>query len=199
MAANDQILTAADIGRMIPEKGIYLGTWEPQDRNGESLGKKLNVFVAPEDYTDKAGNNAFTFNEAAEEVASLGGWNGHDGGDFANDTALYAAFADGSGIGKWFIPTRELLSGRNLGGEKVHANNLFDLQNTGALKDTLTTTLGGPTTRDHSYPYWYWSSTEIRGHSEKWGTCFTDGHEDYDPTGTHRVSCRLFRVELALN
>lgn len=186
MTTSAENFTAADIGRLIPGKGIYFGTWEPKDRDGNDLGLISNVFAALEDLKDKIGNKFFTFKEAAQEVGNL-----KDGGYFANDKRLYEALANGSADGKWFVPPRELLYGRNYAGKIVHANNLYALRDTGDFKGTLATTNNGV-----DYAHWYWSCTELRGHpGETWGVDFTDGCDDFDPTGAHRVSCRPCRVE----
>jgi hypothetical protein len=192
--AEAEALKQAQIGQTIAGKGVYLGGWKPRDRDGNSLGKAFNVFAAPEDLTDESGKKLVaTFKKAAERITALRNWHGHDGGDFANDTALYQGLADGSAIGKWFIPTRDLLVGTDLNGSKVRADNLYANKDKGDLKGTFTTAgYGG----NREYPVWYWSCTEnLVYQSCIWNCRFSVGDGDCGPIDTTRLSCRPCRVE----
>jgi hypothetical protein len=75
--------------------------------------KAFNVFAAPEDLTDESGKKLVaTFKDTAQA---------HDGiAELARPRwrrlrrtirRLYWGLSDGSAIGKWFIPTRDLLIG----------------------------------------------------------------------------------------
>lgn len=171
-----ETVKAMQIGQRIDGKGIFAGVWNPKDRDGKSLGKVFNVFAAPEDLTDSSGRKIlFQFKEAAERITALKNWHGHDGGDFANDAALYKAIRDGSAIGKWFIPTRDLLN------DKLYAN-----------KDMI----GGLQTSGLGLDARYWSCTEHR--DEKlcvWNTRFSDGDVYGFLKDFSRLSCRPCRVE----
>lgn len=154
--AGTKLLKTSQIGQMIPGKGVYMGQWQPKDRKGNSLGKTFAVYAAPEDLMDESGKKLVaTFQDTAKRVTALKNWHGHDGGDFANDTALYQGLAVGSAVGKWFIPTRDLLAGTNL--SKVHADNLYANKDKGDLKGTFTIT---DNSSGLECPVWYWSSTE---------------------------------------
>jgi hypothetical protein len=173
-------------------KGVYIGQWQPKDRNGKSLGKTCAVYAAPEDLTDKSGRKLVaTFKDTAKRMTALRNWHGHDGGDFANDTALYRGLADGSAFGKWFIPTRDLLTGTDLNGNKVQNDNLV------AHKDKLgeiTTAREG--CGSYEYPNYYWSLSEHRDVSHGvWCARLADGVGDWDGIDTNRQPCRPCRVE----
>ena len=45
-----------DIGRFFEGQGIYVGIWEPRDRDGVSLGKIFDLYAAPEDIKNKQSN-----------------------------------------------------------------------------------------------------------------------------------------------
>jgi len=167
------------LGQMILGKGIFAGVWTPKDRDGKSLGKAFNVYAAPEDLTDESGKKALlTFKDTAKRITALRNWHGHDGGNFPNDTALYEGLRNGSAVGKWFIPTRDLLT-----------DNLYANKDTGDLKGTFATNGSG-------LDVWYWSCTEHRDHTSfVWNTRFSDGGDDWHGIDNPRLSCRPCRVE----
>jgi hypothetical protein len=174
--SKNHILKTPQIGQMIPGKGIFAGLWNPKNREGNSLGTTFAVYAAPQDLTDESGKKVLsTFKDTARHVTGLRNWHGHDGGDFANDTALFKGLADGSAIGKWFIPTREL------------------------LKDNLCANkheIGGFQTSGSGLFVWYWSCTEHRDDtSYVWNTRFSDGDDDWDLNDIYRLSCRPCLVE----
>jgi hypothetical protein len=180
------------IGQTVEGKGIYMGVWEPKDREGKSLGKTFAVYAAPVDLTDASGRKLVaTFKDTAKRMTALRNWHGHDGGDFANDAALYRGLADGTGIGKWFIPTRDLLTGTDLDGNKVQNDNLV------AHKDKLgeiTTSREGCGYYD--YPNYYWTLSEPRDNSYYvWCARLADGGGGWGIKDNGRQSCRPCRVE----
>jgi hypothetical protein len=184
------VKTTPQIGQTIEGKGVYMGIWQPKDRNGKSLGKTFAVYAAPEDLTSESGAKLVaTFQDHAKRMTALKGWHGHDGGDFANDAALYKALVDGSAIGKWFIPTRDLLVGTDVDGNKVQADNLYANKDKGDLKGTFTTS-------GDFLDHWYWSCTEPRDiQSYVWLARFSDAVVGWDAIGDFRLSCRPCRVE----
>lgn len=196
-----QVLTSSgksySPGQLIEGKGIYIGLWEPVDRDGISLGKTFHVFAAPTDLDppDSSGKNCRMFMAAARELGNRRNWHGHDGFFCENDTTLYGALEDGTVIGKWFIPTRDLLHGKDIDGNVVRNTHLFSLLNEGAFKGTFIT-------EDKEYSNKanrYWSCTERRDDSTYvWLVRFSDGDDGWDYKGGHRLSCRPCRVELAL-
>ncbi|MBI3418521.1 MAG: hypothetical protein HY053_00095 [Proteobacteria bacterium] len=182
---------AYEIGQLVEGEGIFAGIWEPKDRQGKSLNKKFAVFAAPEDFTDSSGKKILlTFEAAADELAKRKNWHGHDGGNYKNDTALYKALKGGSYKGEWFIPTRDLLLGTDIDGNKVHEESLFKNRNEGDFAGTYTT-------RESSsdFAFWYWSSSEHRDHSEGvWFGRFSDGDGGWVNKDTNRLRCRPCRV-----
>jgi hypothetical protein len=180
------------IGQAIEGKGVYIGQWQPKDRKGKSLGKTFAVYAAPEDLTDESGRKLVaTFQDTAKRMTALRNWHGHDGGDFANDTALYRGLADGSAIGKWFIPTRDLLTGTDLDGNKVQNDNLV------AHKDKLgEITTSRENCGSYDYPNYYWTLSELRGDSGYvWCARLADGGVGWNSKVFHRHSFRPCRVE----
>jgi hypothetical protein len=126
--AEVRALAKAKIGQMIAGHGVFIGTWEPKDREGNSLNKIFNVFAAPHDLMDETDERAMvTFSDAITHVADIKDLCGHDGCNFENDTKLYEALKDGGYNGEWFIPTQELLG------------NLYQSKDKDDLKDTFTT------------------------------------------------------------
>jgi len=192
----EKALKKPQIGSLIHDKGVYVGIWQPKDRAGQSLGKTFAVYAAPEDLTDESGRKLVaTFNDTAKRMTALKNWHGHDGRGFANDTALYRGLANGSAIGKWFIPTRELLVGTDVDGNKVQVENLCANKDKGDLKGSLTTVEQG--SGDREYPVWYWSCAEHRGNpSLVWTARFSDGAGGWDSKYYDRLSCRPCRVEV---
>ncbi|MEZ0224622.1 MAG: hypothetical protein ACAH83_08725 [Alphaproteobacteria bacterium] len=139
------------VGEMVEGEGIFVGTWEPEAR-GVSLRKKFNVFAAPADLNDDAGNRAgWTYQGARDRIAGLKNWHGHDGSKHANEAALIKAMDDGKYKGGWVIPPSAVLS-----------SMICDQRDKGQLKDTFAkTTYEPPYTRAD-----YWSSSEQRFQGE---------------------------------
>lgn len=195
--AAEEALKNLRLGYKAGDKGIFVGTWQPKDRDGKSLGKTFNVFAAPTDLDppDTSGSNCRQFVEAAEELGKRRNWHGHDGIKLGSDTALYNALKDGSAVGKWFIPPRELLHGKDVDGKVVRDQHLYGLQNEGDFKGTFTT----EDKSSSNFPDRYWSCTEPRDLSTGvWGVRFSDGVGVWHTRDFDRLSCRPCRVELAL-
>lgn len=190
--AQTERIKVPQIGQTIEGKGIYMGVYAPKDESGQILGKIFAVYAAPEDLTDESGKRLVaTFQDHAKRMTALKGWHGHDGFDSANDAAIYQGLADGSAVGKWFIPTKELLTGTNQNGKPVQADNLL------AHKDRLgeiTTSRNG--CGDYDYPNYYVSSTEYGDDSrDVWCARPADGLEVWNSKDFYRMSCRPVRVE----
>ena len=174
-AIDDQLckppaLTPDDIGKDIKGEGIYLGTYEPIDRDGKSLSRIFNVFAAPEDLP--GGTRAYV--NTVKEVASLKNFHGHDGTDYDTDKELYAALKDGTYNGGWIIPTRDILHGKD-----------------SAFKNTFKMTASSGS----GYPQWYWSCTERREDpSNVWGADFSDGDGGWLRKDDFRLACRPVRL-----
>jgi hypothetical protein len=197
--AEAEALKNHQLGQKIMENGvctgIFLGVWEPKDRNGRSLGKQFMVIAAPEDLTGDSGKRTLlTFKNTAKFLTGKKNWHGYDGGSLTvleNDTALYQGLADGSAVGKWVFPTRDLLHGYDLDGNKVRDDNLYAHRNTGDFKNSFTTVDAGS-----GYAVWYWSCTEHRDlKSYVYNVRFSDGNGGWDVEDFHRLSCRPVRFE----
>ena len=183
-------------GQHIPGKGIYVGAWQPRDRNGQSLGKIFDLYAAPTGLQDAQGRNLrLTFNAAVQHVAGLRNWHGHDGMNMANDTAVYKTIQDGryQDLEKWFIPTRDIVDGKDLDGQQIiMPDNLYALKDTGDFQNTFITTSNGS-----DCAHWYWSCTEHRDNpSNVWNVRFSDGDDDWNDKDNNELSTRLVRAEL---
>jgi len=181
-----------ETGKLIEGKGVYLGTWEPKDKNGRTLGKIFDIYAAPEDIRNGSGNLLKTFNNAVKHVAGLRNYHGHDGGNFANETAVLEAVRNNpAALEKWFLPTKELLHGKTSGGDKIQPANLYDSRNTGAFKNTFITKSGS------GNAHWYWSLTEHPDNpSLVYGVDFTDGDGGWGRKDYDGLSSRVVRAEL---
>ena len=185
----EEAIANAKPGQLVSGQGVYIGKYQPKDREGNSLGKIFNAFASPEDLTNKSGKKAtFIYVDAVKRIAELKDWNGFDGTNYATDKELYKALKDGSYTGGWIIPPRELLSGTDVDGEKdVQKDNLYAHKDKGSFKGTFTTAAarGGSV-----FFQWYWSCTKDRGHpSGVWNADFSDGFEDWHHKDI-RLSCR---------
>ena len=179
------------------DKGIFVAMIEYTTPNGKKL--KLNIFGAPEDVNppDTSGKNCRTFVDTAKEIG-----NRRDGLKLDPENyekGLIAALEDGSAFGKWIIPLREWVDGKDRDGNVVaglEKNNLYALRDIGDFKGTFTTEDKAPSPM---IPNRYWSCTELRDHSTLvWGVRFSDGGLGWHHKASHRLSCRPCRVELAL-
>ncbi|MBI3440597.1 MAG: hypothetical protein HY052_02140 [Proteobacteria bacterium] len=191
----EKVIPEPPIGEKTQDgQSVYLGQYVPKDRDGNSLGKIFNVFAAPQDLTDASGKKeTFKYVNAVKRIAELKNWNGFDGTNYATDKEIYQALKDGSYNGGWIIPTRDLLSGKDVDGNATTPDNLHAHKNTGALAGTFTTAASGS-----GYPGWYWSSTENRDDSSGvHGVRFSDGYESWDRKDSLRLSCRPVRLVAA--
>jgi len=199
--AEEEALKNPQIGQMIEGKGVFLGVWTPKDREGKSLNKTFNLFAAPEDLTDSLTNaggkkELRTFKKTVAHVAGLKGWHGHDGFNHnvrgkSEDEALYDALRDGSYNGGWFIPTKDIVHGKDLDGNQVQADNLYAHKNKGKLQGTFTTASGSVFDR------WYWSCTQRREDaSDVFDVDFADGDGVWDLKDYLSLSGRVVRAEL---
>ena len=116
---------------------------------------------------------------------------GHDGANFANDTAIYEALENGNYNGEWFIPTRDILQGKDVKGNFVQHDNLAAHKDGRALIGTFVTNSGSGSAD------WYWSATDYPGNlSEVYILRLSDGVYDWGCKDNDRLSCRPVRAEL---
>jgi hypothetical protein len=180
-----------EIGKAIPGQGVYLGKYTPKDRDGNSLSQTFNVFAAPEDLRDGNKRSLLTYNDTQALLARTKGFHGHDGATFKNDSDLYAALRSGSYNGEWFIPTRDILHGKDVDGNETTPDNILAHWKKGALSGTFCETAGG----GDVYPLYYWSSSEPRGNADHvYFVRLSDGFEGWDRKDDCRLSCRPVRM-----
>lgn len=175
-------------GDLVPGEGIYIGKYEPKDREGKSLSKAFNVFAAPEDLPE-----TMKYVDAVKHIAKLKKWNGYDGTNYATDKEFYAAVKNDSYDGGWIIPPRSVLSSKYLDEKDAAPGNIFEHKDKGAPRGTfkMKTSIHG------DYLEWYWTSTNYPGDSKNMMAIrFSDGGGGCFSTA--RMSCRLVRlVEVA--
>ena len=211
------------LGQKMADQSVYIGQYAPKDRDGNSLGKIFNVFAAPGDL-----GGTDTYVDTVKHIARLKAWNGfyegdakngHDGTNYANDTEIYQALKDGSYNGGWIIPTRDLLSGKDVDGNKTQSGNLLAAYNKAVLKGIEKTETPPLTSQDFEftdssfkrgqnsgalktssgsdscYPNWYWSSTENRPYPYNVLVVhLSGGYENWEPKGDLCLSCRPVRL-----
>jgi hypothetical protein len=188
-----------EIGQTVAGKGIYAGVWEPKDRNGRSLGKKYNIFAAPEDLVDSSGTKVLlTFKNAAKEVGKLKNWHNYNGLvvpdraiDAGYEAYLYETLKGNKYKGEWVIPTRDVLHGKDIDGNDVQEDNLYNYKDIGDFAGTYTTD-----TSRSGHALWYWSSTEHRDFPDYvYNVRFSDGDDGWDTKDYYRLSSRPVRFE----
>ena len=94
---------------------VFITAFEPTNREGEKLGRKLALFAAPENLP----GDPQSFNQNIVKIGGLKGWHGHDGWNFdpkrcgtsSYEGGLFKGYQDGSAIGKLTVPLLELLNG----------------------------------------------------------------------------------------
>lgn len=178
------------IGQYYKGEGVYVGTYEPVDRNGQYLGKVFNLFAAREDIDGSA-----TYNDTVKKVKEIKALEGHNGAQFENDSGLYKVLESKNYDGEWFIPSLDMLKANN----SIKRDNdlvamaggsLYDLKEKGGLKSTFTTMNNG-----NDYVHQYWSCTESKGdNSFVRFMDFSFGVDIVDPKGFRKLSCRLVRA-----
>ncbi len=139
-------------GDLIPGQGIYMGKWQPKDRDGASLGKVFNVFAAPEDLkSSDATPLHLTFHDTVYWVDKLKDWHGYNGAYFHNDRELIDALKNRSYNGGWFIPPVELACGSDWIRNETYETSFFALRKTTHLKEMF----------KHGSISLYWTCSEI--------------------------------------
>jgi hypothetical protein len=183
---------AALIGEPIEGRGIYLGRYKPWNRDGLSLHKVFNVFVAPENLKDDAGKKAiFEYREAVTRVQGLKGWHGFDGAPYSNDEEILEALGKDTYDGGWIIPPGELLHGLHVTGVTGWRDNLWKHHNEGAFKNKFRAKIGQ---KDSDHPDYYWSSTKNPGGSPVKGVRPRDGSYKWCIEHFVRLSVRPMRL-----
>ena len=195
-ASNPIDTSKLQIGQLVEGKGIYVGEWKPTDSNGRSLNQTFDLYAAPEDIRQSNGDNILmTFNDAVAHVSGLQNWHGHNGGDFKNEkTVMEAVRNNPSVLGNWFIPTKEMLNGRNTNGDEVQSDNLYNHREKMPSGSEFITTDNGS-----GDAHWYWSCTEHPDYSSYvYNVHFTDGDDGWGGKGDCKLSTRPVRAELRL-
>ena len=99
-----KIITPYRIGELVAGEGIYLGEWQPRDRDGKSLKKTFNLFASSKTLGIGAG-----YYRTLEKIALLKNYYGHNGIAFANDERLILSLKNEKYNGQWFLPTADIL------------------------------------------------------------------------------------------
>ena len=94
---------------------VFITAFEPTNREGVRLGRKLAFFAAPENLP----GDPQTFNQNIVKIGGLKGWHGRDGWNFdpkrsgtsSYEGGLFKGYQDGSTIGKLTAPLLELVNG----------------------------------------------------------------------------------------
>ncbi len=188
-------------GQMIAGEGIFLGKYEPKDKEGKKLGLRFNVFAAPEDLTNAMGKkDTFRYTEALQRINDLKDFHGYNGERYENDSALFTALKNGSYKGGWVIPPCELLIGYRIGEEDlpsggvetVQADNLFDHKSSGAFGVSFYT---DPKLANFASTQYYWSCTELRYKPEVvFDADLKDGSIGLSDKTKAIINCRLVRL-----
>ena len=145
------------------------------------VGRPLNIFTAPEDL------GVMTINQGMTKIGTLKNFHGFDGLNlgrgYGYERKVFDAWKDGSGLNKWVMMPLVVLNGSNYPGEpKMFNGNLFDNQDKGDLKGTLTVIRGAE---------WYGSCTEGRDDPDGvWGVRLSDGFDGWDYRDSHRFRVR---------
>ena len=221
--------SAFTVGKTTGE-GIFIGAYVMEDRTGKSVGRfrvfaasqDLNIFRAPRQWhlystCHHDGSSGIriplNFEDTARELSVRRSWLGHESCKFNYEhyeSQLFAGLRDGSAVGKWFIPTPEILCGRNGDLENIGSPNLYDLQDEGDFKDTfcgdhsLYITRGSDADDNARL---YWSTLEHRSIERDMYACnfdklaFTNPARPWHEEGywmfeedAFRASCRPVRV-----
>jgi hypothetical protein len=186
------------IGQAVPGKGIYLGVWKPRENTGRRLGGTFDIYAAPEDV--RKGNGALfrSFENAVKNVASLENFHGHNGGYFANERdILDAARNNPLALEEWFIPTKEILHGKDVDDDEIQAANLYDSRSSGSFKGTFVTDDAAARRDDRWLSSHYWSCTEDRTYpSLLHAVDFKNGSVFMSDKGNTSMSVRVVRAEL---
>jgi hypothetical protein len=94
---------------------VFITAFEPTNREGEKLGRKLAFFAAPENLP----GDPQSFNQNIAKIGGLKGWHGRDGWNFdpkrcgtsSYEGGLFKGYQDGSAIGTLTAPLLELVNG----------------------------------------------------------------------------------------
>lgn len=177
-------------------KDIYVDTRVLAAPDGSDIGR-FHIFAAPVDLNLRptGGRTLLTSHEAAVKLGRGRYWLGHkvckfDFPDY--EQQLFEGLRCGSAVGQWFIPTREILCGRNASGTKLWPQNIYDLRHTGRFRGSFATSGCGRAP-------WYLSCTVHRDDPDcaVWAVPFSDQADGLGAARVGRFSCRPVRVEIA--
>lgn len=177
-------------------RDVYVDTRVLTAPDGSIIGP-FHIFAAPVDLNlfPTGRRTLLTSQEAAIKLVTRRHWLGHVGCklDFPDyEQQLLEGLRCGSAIGKWFIPTREILCGRNADGTKLWAQNIYDLRHSGRFRGSFATSGSGRAS-------WYLSCTVQRDDPDcVWAVDFSDQPDGIGAARVGRFSCRPVRVELAI-
>lgn len=192
--AGEQVEINAEIGDLVVNQGIYLGKWQPVDREGNSLGKTFNVFAAPENLKGSLGQDRLrTYEETFEKIKRLSKWHGHNGAGYESDSELLQALKEGTYKGEWVIPPRELVSGKNCKDEEMQADNLYRHQKTGKFNGTFPLEADDRSGIQDMNFYWSCTVLEVGAHT-RWIFNLANQNEHYFTVNGFAFNCRPVRL-----
>ncbi|MDR3423691.1 MAG: hypothetical protein P4M13_01245 [Alphaproteobacteria bacterium] len=186
-------------GQKLPGQDIILAkVWEPTNRCGESLGKIIASFGAPENLP---GDSA-CFNRNIVTIGNLIGWHGHDGWKFdpkrygtqSYEDVRFASYRDGSGFDLWAVGELPVVNGRDRNQNIVGnpSENMLALNEKSDLTNFVTIS-GSDNAK------WLQSCTESCGNKSCVYTVrFPDGSVDRDYKDESSNNCSCVRPVVAL-
>jgi hypothetical protein len=170
------------IGELIRDQGVFVGRYIQNDK-AAGLLRAFNIFAAPQDLTDDAGQEqTYTYKEAVARVAGLQSWKGHDGTHYKNAKKFYKALKDGSYKGGWIVPPGEIIV------RVLHAKDA------GALNDTFMKAAANHDSFPPRYP-WNYLTSSVREEDGVISTLnFRSRSYGFDDKDGNRSSCRPVRL-----
>ncbi len=185
MTANTEKLI---VGTHYKGEGIFLGEWNPVDREGRPLGTIFNLFAATEDLKRTA-----TYTKTIEKISTMPQFHGYTGVESKDDVELYKLIRDGKYNGEWFLPTINISIGKREITPytiSMSSGTLYDNREEGSLKNTFNTEA-----ERFSCAHRYWTCTKDKNFTEyAYNINFTDGSLFWDIKDDYSFSTRLVRA-----
>jgi hypothetical protein len=194
--ALEEFLEKVKPGDTVEGEGVFIGIFEPRDRDGKSLCKTFKIFAAPEDLPGEDGARAcLSYPDMVARLAQMKNWHGHDGANYKNSDRIYKALDTGRYKSEWIIPPHEILSGRDHIGIPIEQpDTILAHWQKGDLANTFNTDAGRAFI---VHPHHYISSTVLPDGEYYFFACPSKDVGDRAPRWTHEAtptSCRPVRL-----
>lgn len=182
------------LGQLIEGKGVYVGSWFPQPRDGMrntlSARAKFNIYAAPTDILDLAGDPIYlTVQKSLRELHDHEPILGHPISKKFNEDAILKAAQreDYDTLGQWFVPPVRFLFQEQGQKDRDVSTTLFDVKQRGHF-------VNRPLSTDNAYI----SCTPARQYDRRVRVCRLDNGTSWD-TAVHLLPyhTRLMRLEPA--